>query len=468
MARISSTLIVFSILLAGCGSGDRNSSDPTHISYDAQGVGTLVLNGETSGDEFGRSAIWVKDLNGDGQPDLLVGAPSAAGGGTERGKVYVFFGGPDMDNASDAVIAGEADLDFFGTSLADAGDVDGDGYDDFWVGAPGQSNNGQQHNGAVYLFRGGPQLKGDLSATAATQKLSKGAGGSGYGTSIATLDLDGDGESDLIVGAPQAAVIQSGGTVLSQAGIVYLYAGISTVGFATEGQIAGSVAGALFGFSIAGVGHVAGSPAEDFLIGAPSAGSFNPDGTPTGQGCVDAGKAYLYFGKTGLAYTGADRVMSGQSIGECFGFAVAGGGDMDGDALPDLAVGAPRTPNGTVYLFLGKTVNATGSGGTVPPDLLFSGSTLGEFFGAALSPFFDWNGDGLADLAVGAYSRNLVGGVDLFNGGDPPSTGPARTFSGSIPNGYFGLSLSAGGPDGKGLLIGSPVSGPGSVRVVVF
>ncbi|HET6369673.1 MAG TPA: FG-GAP-like repeat-containing protein [Nitrospiria bacterium] len=462
-------LLIGCILLAACGSGSRDTPDPTRLFFDAQGVGTLVLNGEVFGDEFGRSVLWVKDVNGDGQPDLLVGAPSASGGGgTMRGTVYLFYGGLDMDNTPDAVIVGEADLDFFGTSLADAGDVDGDGYEDFWVGAPGQSNSGQLHNGAVYLFRGGPQIKDDLSASSAVQKLTKGASGSGYGTSLATPDLDGDGRPDLIVGAPQAGVNQSGGTVLPQSGFVYLYAGISPTGFASQGQIAGPEAGALFGFSIAGVGHVAGNIAEDFLIGAPSTGSFNPDGTPTGQGCIHTGKAYLYFGKSGLTYAAPDRVMSGLSVGECFGFAVSGGGDLDGDGTPDLAVGAPRTPNGTAYFFLGDSVNSAASGGSVSADLSFSGATLGEFFGASLAPFFDWNGDGLTDFAIGAYSRNRVGGVDLFSGGDPPSGGPVRTYSGSIANGYFGLSLSAGGIKGRSLLIGSPEAGPGSVTIIVF
>jgi hypothetical protein len=454
-------LLTGCLLLAACGSGSRDTPDPTRLFFDAQGVGTLVLNGEVFGDEFGRSVVWVKDVNGDGQPDVLVGAPATSGGGgTLRGTVYLFYGGLDMDNSPDAVIVGEADLDFFGTSLADAGDVDGDGYDDFWVGAPGQSNSGQLHNGAVYLFRGGPQLNGDLSASQAFLKLTRGSDGDQFGVSLAAADFNGDGHPDLLVGSPQAG---SGGSTIN--GVATLFIGPDMTLFTV---IEGSDGGGLFGFSLTDAGDLNGDGKEDFLVGAPSTGSFNPDGTPTGQGCINAGKAYLYFGKTGLTYAAPDRVMSGQSVGECFGFAVAGGGDLDGDGTPDLAIGAPRTPNGSVYLFLGSSVNAVSSGGAVSPDLIFSGGTLGEFFGASLAPFFDWNGDGLADFAIGAYSRNRVGGVDLFSGGDPPPGDPVRTYSGSIANDYFGLSLSAGGIKGRSLLIGSPEAGPGSVLIIVL
>jgi hypothetical protein len=454
-------LLIGCILLAACGSGSRDTPDPTHLFFDAQGVGTLVLNGEVIGEEFGRSVVWVKDVNGDGQPDVLVGAPSASGGGgTERGTVFLFYGGLDMDNAPDAVIVGEADLDFFGASLADAGDIDGDGYDDFWVGAPGQSNSGQLHNGAVYLFRGGPQLNGDLTATQAFLKLSRGSDGDQFGLSLAASDFNGDGHPDLLVGSPQAG---SGG--LTRNGVVTLFFGPDMTLFTV---IEVSKVGGLFGYSLSGAGDIDGDGKGDFLVGAPSTGSLNPDGTPTGQGCIDTGKAYLYFGKAGLTYAVPDRVMSGQSVGECFGFAVVGGSDIDGDGTPDLAVGAPRTPNGTVYLFLGNSINAASSGGAVSPDLFYSGATLGEFFGASLASFFDWNGDGTADFAIGAYSRNRVGGVDLFSGGDPPSTGPVRTYSGPVANDYFGLSLSAGGIKGRSLLIGSPEAGPGSVLIVVF
>jgi hypothetical protein len=459
-------LLVF-LLLWGCGSDPARNIDPIHLSFDADGVGSLLLQGENLGDEYGKSVAWVADLNGDGFSDIVIGAPAAAGGGLERGTVYVFFGGRTMDNFSDAVISGERDFDHFGTALADAGDMDGDGFGDFWVGAPDTLNDGITRSNTVYLFRGGPALTGTFSAAAASVRLpSQGGPGSGFGVSLATLDVDGDGRRDLLVGAP------FNGVAGVKSGIVYLLTQFNGTGFAQTIQIPGPNANGLFGYSVVNVGHINDGTRDDFAVGAPTTPSLNPDGTPTGKGCTGAGDVYLFFGRIGTDYSTPDRIMSGQNsnvdLEECFGFALSSGGDLDGDdGVPDLAVGAPRTTPGSVYLFKGSTLrDATAN--PVSADQLLNGETLGEFFGSALGGFFDRGGDGKLSLPVGAYNRDLVGAVDLFDGGALPIGPKVRSFRGGVANGYFGLTIGAGGIGGKGLLIGAPVAGAGEVQVLVF
>lgn len=460
-------IFIFFLVVGGCGGDSRNAPDETRFIFDAEGRRILLLQGEKFGDGFGRSVTWVGDINGDNHPDILVGAPFAPGGqetdgeGIERGAVYLFYGGPSMDNTFDAVIFGEVDRDHFGLSLADAGDFDGDGYGDFWVGTPDQSNSGQEHNGAVYLFRGGPALIGSLSASNAVLKLFRGGEGSGFGTSLSVPgDVNGDGIADLLVGAPNE---KSGDLI--QSGIVYLYFGPSMEVFAA---IEGPDPNGQFGFSLTGVGDLNGDNRSDFLVGNPTSPSRNPNGILTDKGCIGRGSAYLFFGREVGGYTQADRVMSGQEKGECFGYTVASGGDIDGDGVSDMAIGAPRSRMGRVYLYMGASVLTGSLGQTLFPDQVLSGFSPDEFFGASLAPFSDRSGNGLADLVVGAYGRERVGGVDLFNGGDPLSLSPVERLTGSETLGYFGLTVSAGGLQGKGVLIGTPLAEPGKVTLLVF
>ncbi len=110
---------------------------------------TLIFSGEVSGDMFGGTVSGAGDVNGDGYADIIIGSPY----NSNKGKIYLYYGGPGLNNSYDAAVSGGTAGDWFGVSAACAGDVNGDGLSDFIVGANG--NDAAANNaGAAYLFFG--------------------------------------------------------------------------------------------------------------------------------------------------------------------------------------------------------------------------------------------------------------------------------------------------------------------------
>jgi glycosylphosphatidylinositol phospholipase D len=162
------------------------------------------------------------DVDGDGLPDMLVGAPSEVSSTTGPGAVYVVLGSAsprDLSLAAAAVrIAGVSAWDRVGSSVAGMGDVHGDGFDDLLVGSPGDDSSGEQA-GSVWFFAGGPDLFGVSAVTGGTWLLGA-AAGDRAGISVAGVgDFDGDGVPDALVGAPGADIAADG------AGAAYLVLG---------------------------------------------------------------------------------------------------------------------------------------------------------------------------------------------------------------------------------------------------
>ena len=157
--------------------------------------------GENDGDTFGISVASVGDVNGDGYDDFVVGAhfyPSEGG----RGRAYLFFGGPAIDTVADLVIPNPTgdNVAWFGISVASAGDFNGDGYPDIIIGA---RNAG--FPGKAYIFYGGPSLHAtpDVTLTGETT-----GSNTWFGNSVASIgDVNGDGFDDVIVGAPSYAAL---------------------------------------------------------------------------------------------------------------------------------------------------------------------------------------------------------------------------------------------------------------------
>jgi hypothetical protein len=170
----------------------------------------LVLQGDAPGDRFGMALGGHRDLDGDGAPDLVVGAPGNDQGAANRGRVYVYFGGPGFDGVPDLVLAGQAAGDAFGRAVAMPGDVSGDGWDDLVVGAPYNSSAGL-FTGRIYVYFGGPGLDAvfDRSGSGNLREAR------GF-TLAAAGDANGDGWNDFL-----AASHESG----AQAGRAYAFWG---------------------------------------------------------------------------------------------------------------------------------------------------------------------------------------------------------------------------------------------------
>ncbi|MEP7274347.1 MAG: Ig-like domain-containing protein, partial [Acidobacteriota bacterium] len=329
------------------------------------------------------TSVATGDVNGDDVADLIIGAPFAKGLGNDHGRVYIFFGRQglhgDIDLASreaDVTIIGEADGDGFGASVV-TGDVNGDGKPDLVVGAPRAGSKERGHAGSVYVVLG-TIAPGTFKIDEKANLVLRGARASDeLGASIAVGRLRQDsGAADLIIAAPKSEVQTPGGTMID-AGVVYVFfGGNALVGskdlLTTQADLTltGAVAGGELGSALA-TGDYNGDKLGDLAIGAPLADvTFK-----------DQGIAYLVLGSAGLKGAASISQVSafqfnGRDVGDTFGHAVAFG-DLNGDGRQDLIVGAPggdgpinlRPAAGEVSVFFG-----TNSLETRPPGMVIYGA----------------------------------------------------------------------------------------------
>jgi hypothetical protein len=299
---------------------------------------------------------------------------------------------------SEIVLTGEAASDMAGVALALVGDLDGDGFDDIAVGATGSDLAGY-NAGACYLVHGPVSGRLDLGLADAT--IMGESVGDAFGTSVSAAgDVDADGYDDLLVGAP--ANDSNGGS----AGAVYLLLGPIThdiVGTTAAARLLGEDSGDQAGTGLGYAGDVNDDGFADVLVGSPG----------QDRGASNAGLAYLLYGPvTGeIELYAADALLQGAAAGDSAGSAVAGGRDLDGDGLDDLLVGAEGhdaggTDRGAATLWLGPV---SGTLSLSAADAVITGAGDADAAGASLALIDDVDGDGLADLLVGAPEATIDG-----------------------------------------------------------
>lgn len=380
-----------------------------------------ILNGNSPGNYFGNSVASAGDVNGDGYSDVIVGA---SGVSSNIGAAYLFLGSATgLSTSPSTTLSGNFNDLFFGCSVASAGDVNGDGYSDVIVGAFG---TGTLNQGAAYLFTG--SVSGLSTSPSATLI---GIGGSDwFGSSVASAgDVNGDGYSDVIIGAYRVASLK---------GAAYLFLGsITGLSITPATTLNGINAGDQFGNSVASAGDINGDGYSDVIIGALGVSSFK-------------GAAYLFLGSgTGLSITPA-TTLNGINTGNQFGNSVASAGDINGDGYSDVIVGAPEVSSaiGAVYLFLGSII-----GLSALPSTTLNGISPGEF-GHSVACAGDVNGDGYSDVIVGALSVSGKGAAYFFLGSSTGlSTSPSITLNdiNNVSNDYYGRCVaSAGDINGDG------------------
>jgi hypothetical protein len=333
------------------------------------GVELLQYDGNSAGDQFG-SAVAGADLNGDGFSDLVVGAHGDDAGGAESGTIYVYSG---LDGQPMYSRTGTSAGDYYGFAIDIVPDTDGDGLPEILVGAWTAGDSGV-NSGQVQL------LKGTDGSVIWTR-----TGGMAYdyfGKSVAGLeDVNGDGFGDVVIGAPGR---QSG------RGAAFVYSGANG---ALLSSLAGNSAGDSFGETVSSAGDLNGDLRGDFLIASPGS-----DAALSNAGMVQA-----YSGKRGTPlYT-----LLGQSIGDYFGSTLAGGMDVTGDSVPDFIIGAPHAdPKGSGS---GQVRVFSGSDGMLAGTL--DGLAANDSFGGALACSADSNGDGVAELLIGAWGEDTGSGA---------------------------------------------------------
>jgi hypothetical protein len=340
-----------------------------------------VVESNQSGSGFGRRVSAAGDVNGDGFADVIVGAPYFDNGEVDEGRAYLYLGSstglvptPSWTTESDQA---NAILGF----TAPAGDVNADGYSDLLVAAEFY-DNGQADEGRVYLFLGS---RTGLVSTPAWSVESNQAGAL-MGSSISSAgDVNGDGYSDVVVGAQAFDNGEDGeGRAFVCLGGA---AGLSTtaVWTAEANQV-----GASFGDRVATAGDVNGDGYGDVIIGAER---FD-------NGESDEGRASLYLGSaSGLASTPAWTAEANQAAAQ-FASSLANAGDVNGDGFSDVIVGAYLYDNGQadegrVFVYLGSA-----TGPAITPSWTTESNQEMAWYGSSVAGA-DVNADGFSDVLVG-------------------------------------------------------------------
>jgi hypothetical protein len=396
--------------------------------------------GESTSDCSGSSVAGAGDVNGDGYDDFLIGAPYYdATEPSDEGKTYLILGreaadwGMDVNLANaDASFIGENATDWSGWSVAGAGDVNGDGYDDFLIGAPGDPNRGDSP-GKTYLILGNATIsswgKNFNLADAHASFIGEGASDwSGWSVAGAG-NVNGDGYDDFLIGAPMA----------NKTGKTYLILGNATISSWGKNLNLGDAHASFIGEdpydasgrSVAGAGDVNGDGYDDFLIGAPEDSDY---GDTVGQTYLILGNATISSWGKNLDLSAAQASFIGENVYDEAGHEVAGAGDVNGDGYDDFLICAPYHSNGgkyagKAYLILGRTSGWAMDSPLSGADASFIGENAWDRSGMSVAGAGDVDGDGVDDFLIGAP----------YNSERGTETGQTYLILGTLPTSLPGV-----------------------------
>jgi hypothetical protein len=407
LSQAGSTYLIF---------GHRGAWNSALVSA-LNGSNGVVINGVAAGAQSGTSVAGAGDVNGDGFDDVLIGAPGV-------GSTYLIFGHggawnmplalSNLNGTDGVVINGVG-----GSSVALAGDVNGDGIDDLLINAPYASPGGISQAGSTYLIFGhtsawiSPLVLGSLNGTNGVVINGVTAGDRSGWTVASAGDVNGDGISDVLIGTP---------FTFANAGSSYLIFGykgawsspllLSSLNGTNGVVINGIAAGDYSASPLASARDVNGDGFDDVVIGAQAA-------SPGGR--VNAGSTYLIFGHAGdwgmalnlLTLNGTNGVViNGIAANDRSSWSVASAGDLNGDGIDDVMIGAPNaspgglSSAGSTYLIFGHTSawisplvleSLNGTNGVV-----INGIARGDSTGNSVASAGDVNGDGISDVLIGA------------------------------------------------------------------
>ncbi len=331
-------------------------------------IADITLDGEWNIGWFGRALSSAGDFNNDGYNDFIVGAYNRA---------YLYFGGPQLDDIPDIVFEGDSWQYILGNSLAPAGDVNNDGFDDVIIGAWG----GDDYQGQAFIYFGN-----DVYDNTADVSIEYSPMINYFGYSVSGIgDFNNDGFDDVTVGD----------FGMNYNGSARVYYGGATMDNVEDLTIYGEYSMSNFSRSMSPAGDFNDDGYEDWIVADES---YN-----------DIGRVYLLLG--GDSPDGDfDLFFDGEENGSNFGWSVSGGSDFNNDGIPDIVVGACGSNTAickTFIYFGGQSLDNT-------PDEIFEGEFAGDNFGYSVSCGGDINNDNKADIVVGAYLYPENGAAYLY------------------------------------------------------
>ncbi|MCX7995130.1 MAG: FG-GAP-like repeat-containing protein [candidate division WOR-3 bacterium] len=387
---------------------------------------------------FGFAVSIAGDVNGDGYSDIIVGAHYYDNGETNEGAAFIYHGSatgvsttPNWTGESNQANA------YYGAAVATAGDVNGDGYSDVVVGAY-LYDNGETDEGRAYVYHGSasglsttPNWIGESNQTNAR-----------YGFAVSSAgDVNGDGYSDVVVGAPQYTFLQS------NEGAAFAYHGSATGLSPTYGWSARSNQSfSGFGYAVSNAGDVNGDGYSDVIIGA----------LLYDNGEADEGRAYVYHGSSSGLSSSPNWITESNQISAQYGRSVSTAGDVNGDRYSDVIIGAWRYDNGQTDEGRAYFYRGSASGLSTTPNWIGESNQDNAQYGVSVSTAGDVNGDGYSDVIIGAYfydnGETDEGRAYVYHGSASglPMT-PNWIGESNQANAYYGVSVaSAGDVNGDG------------------
>ena len=359
----------------------------------------------------------------------------------ERGEISVVFDNvqvsPPIPITPTTTLESNQVESQLGFAVADAGDINGDGFPDLIAGLP-LFDAGQNNEGVAQLFLG----TADGVSNTVFQQLEANQIGAQFGFAVAGIgDINNDNFDDVAVGAP----FFTGGE--KDEGAVFIYLG-SPNGLVEPPLriLQSNQAGAMMGFSVAGVGDINDDGFDDLGMGLPGFNANVQNRQARGLEGPTGAIAALLGGLLNATNNNVDIIIPGIQAGEMLGSSIAGAGDVNGDGPDDIIAGAPGFNNGNIQnAGAARVYPGSNSGPQTTAIAQFLGTLANEALGSSVIGIGDPNRDGFADVAVGApgfgRDEDEEGAVHIYLGGVNPSPAPALTLESNNERARMGESV---------------------------